>query len=198
MKDPAPRSLGAGFMVMRRLIGLCLAIGLTGCTSARREDLVKEVVSADPAFAEVLDKHRELSNRLQTYQRELALKRTTIEQHIAQLRRDLATAAANVRTKTAETKKRMEPDRKRLTDALDNASDELRNRQTARAAVGRSIAQLRKTLKASDANTTAQERTARDAQLSEMVRDAARIDHETATLKEHVRLLKIKLLLIKL
>ena len=67
-----------------------------------------------------------------------------------------------------------------------------------RAAIGRSIGQLRKSLTSSSVAWTDEERTRQAASADEMVRDAARIDHELATLKAHVRLLKIKLLLIKL
>ena len=61
--------MGAGLSFMRVAIIGCLAVvlGFGGCTSAKREDLVKEVLRADPDFAQVLEKYRELSNRIETY-----------------------------------------------------------------------------------------------------------------------------------
>jgi hypothetical protein len=183
---------------MRRLIAILLVVGMASCAPANREDLVKEVLKADPEFSSVLEKQRELTSRIQTYERELALKRSTIERSIAQLRKDLATAAASTRAKTAEVKKRMEPDRQRLTLALSMSSEELRAKRIQRAGLGRSIAQLRKALNSKDAAWTEQERARQQAQLDEMLQDAARLDQEMAGLKQNVRLLKIKLLLIKL
>ena len=184
---------------MRHLTLLLLCIGLAGCAPpAKREDLVQEVLKADPDFAPVLDKQRELKNRIETYQRELALKRSAIERSIAQLRKDLATAVSNVRQKTAEAKKRMEPDRARLELALSTASEELQAKRLQRATLGRSIANRRKALNRPDSAWTAQERRQQEAQIEEMLRDARRLDQELAALQAHIRLLKIKLLLIKL
>jgi hypothetical protein len=177
---------------------ILLAIGAASCAPAKRDDLVKEVLKADPEFSSVLEKHRELNSRMETAKRELELKRTTIERSIAQLRKDLAAAATSTRAKTSEITKRMEPDQQRLTMALSLSSDELRAKRIQRASLGRSIAQLRKSLSRQDSPETPQERTRQQAQLDEMLRDAARLDGEMTGLKQHVRLLKIKLLLIKL
>ena len=185
---------------MRYVIGVLLVIILMGgcAPPAKREELVKEVLKADPAFSQVLDKHRELVNRIETYQRELALKRSEIERKIAQLRKDLTTTVLNVKQKTDEVKKRVEPDRVRLQLALSMASEELQATRLQRASLGRSIAQLRKALKSTDSGWTAQERARREAQIDDMLGDAKRLDQEMASLNQHVRLLKIKLLLIKL
>ena len=184
-------------MIRRDLV--ILLVFLAGCAPpANREQLAQEVLKADPAFSDVLDKHRELTNRLQTFERELALKRKTVDESIAQLRRDLASATATVRTKTQELKGRMEPDRQRLSLALSLASEELRTKQIQRASLGRSVAQLRKSLKSQAAPMVPQERGHWQAQLDELLTDAARLDQELAGLKAHVRLLKVKLLLIKL
>ncbi len=175
-----------------------LLFGMAGCAPANREELAKQVLAIDPEFNAVLEKYRDLSSRIETYQRELALKRSTTERAIAQMRKDLAVTAASVRAKTAEVKKRMEPDQKRLQLALSMSSEELQAKRLQRASLGRSIAQLKKALTSKDATWTDQERARQQAQLDEMLRDTARFDKEMQVLKEHLRILKIKLLLIKL
>ena len=181
------------------VISLLLLTWPGGCAPpANREQLTQEVLKADPDFATVLEKHRELQNRIETYQRELALKRSTIERSIAQLRKDLAAAMSSVRQKTAEAKKRIEPDRARLELALSMASEELQSKRLQRSTLGRSLATRRKALNRQDSAWTAPERARQEAQIDEMLRDATRLDQELAALKEHIRLLKIKLLLIKL
>jgi len=198
MERPRIRLVGAGSLFLQRLVVVLLAVGAASCAPAKRDDLVKEVLKADPEFSSVLEKHRELNSRIETANRELELKRTTIERNIAQLRKDLAAAAASARAKMAEIKKRIEPDQQRLTMALSLSSDELRAKRIQRASLGRSIAQLRKSLNRQDSPGTPEERTRQQAQLDEMLKDAARLDGEMTGLKQHVRLLKIKLLLIKL
>ena len=184
---------------MRRLTTLALLLAwLAGCTPANRDELAKQVLQVDPEFSEVLEKHRTLSNDIEESYRRLILKRTAIEQSIAQLRKDLAVAAANVRAKITEVKKHMEPDRRRLEDALSIASKELQKTRSQRASLGRQIMQLRKALKSTQSAWTPQERSQREAKIDEMLQDAKRLDQEMAVLKEHARLLKIKLLLIKL
>lgn len=181
------------------LMGLLLALDLAGCGRAlNREQLAKEVVQRDPEFSWVLDKHRALANRIETYQRELALKRTTVDQSIAQLRKDLATATVNVKTKIEDVKKQIEPDAQRLNLALASAAEELRTKQFQRSSLGRSIARLRKAMKAAQGVLTNEERVRQETQVEEMLHDAARLDHEIKGLKEHMRLLKMKLILIKL
>lgn len=181
-----------------QFLGVFLVI-MAGCAPpSSREQLTQEILRADPDFSEVLDKHRELANRIQTFERELALKRKTVDESVAQLRRDLASAAATMRAKTQELKRRMEPDRQRLELNLSLASEELRAKQVQRASLGRSVAQLKKSLKSQAAPLAPTERTRQEAQLDELLGDAARLDQELAGLKAHVRLLKIKLLLIKL
>ena len=176
-----------------------ISVAAAGCArNANREELAKEVLQADPSFREVLERHRDLTNRIQTLEREIALKRSTVEQSIAQLRKELMATADNVKTKTADLKKRMEPERQRLGLELGMAAEELRAKQAQRASLGRSIVQLQKAIKSGSAAWTAQERAKQEAQLAEMVRDAGRVDQELAAMHSHVRLLKIKLLLIKL
>ena len=169
-----------------------------GCAPTNPEQLTKEALASDPSFAKVLDKHREIVNRIDTLERELALKRATIEQAIAKQRRDLSAAADSVRSRTAEMKKRMEPDSERLTLTLSMAGEELRAKQAQRASLGRSMAQLQKAAKSNGALWSPQERATHDAQLQALMEDAARLDQEMTALRRHVRLIKIKLLLIKL
>lgn len=196
--DPAPTSGGRGVPSMRRcvLITLLLA-GIAGCAPANREQLVKEVLSKDPEFAAVLEKQQELSSRIQTYERELTLKRSTVDKTIQQLRKDLAEAANQVRARTADVKQRMEPDRKRLELSLSITGEELGAKREQRVSLGRQIAQLKKSLKDPRVSFSADQIAEKEAKIEEMVRDAQRLDQEMAGLKEHIRLIKIKLLLIK-
>ena len=180
------------------LIGL-LVCGAAGCgRPANREELAKQVLKADPSFAPVLDRHRELANKIDTYERELSLKRSTVQRTIDQLRKDLAAATANVRAKVVETKRRMAPEQERLQLALSMADEELRTKRVQRASLGRSISQMKKAIKSAGTAWSAQELDRQQAQMDEMLADAARLDQEMATIKAHVRLLKIKLLLVKL
>ena len=208
---PAPNSWVRGAVSMKRrvyplnrllvwlAVGAPLLAWVIGCAPpAKREALVQEVLKSDPEFAQVLEKQQELLSRIQTYERELALKRSTIERNIAQLRKDLAAAVSSVRQKTAEVKKRMEPDCARLDLALSAASEELQAKRLQRATLGRSVAKRRKLLKSPETAWTPQERAAQQTQIDEMLQDAKRLDQEMGSLKAHIRLLKIKLLLIKL
>lgn len=187
------------WLVMRHAAALALAcLWAVGCAPANREELIREALQADPAFAPVLDKHREIANRIDTYEQEFALKRKTAEETIALMRKDLAVAAATVRSKAIGAKKRLQPEREQLGLGLSLASEALRAQQAQRASLGRSITQLRKSLSREDAVLSPEERSRQAKQAEEMRRDAARLDHEIAALKEHARLLKLKLLLIRL
>ena len=179
-------------MLKRTTAALLLFVAsMAGCAPpVNREKLSKEVVSKDPDFGAVLEKRQELSNRIQTYQRELEVRRSTAEKSITQLRKDLADTAASVRIKIDEVKKRIEPDRKRIELALAMAGEELKAKRAQRASLGNQISQLKKSVQTGAAG--------QDARLNDMLHDAGRLDQEMASLKEHVRLLKIKLLLIKL
>jgi hypothetical protein len=175
---------------------LCASLG--GCASKSREQLAQEVLKADPQFASVLDKHREVASRIGTYERELALKRSTVDRSIEQLRKDLAVASANVKAKIAEAKKRLDPELERLILDLEMAEEELRAKRSQRSSLGRSIAKLKKAVKSASDVWTAEERSRQEAQVQDMLRDAARLDQEMATLKKHLNLLKRKRLLLEL
>ncbi len=177
------------------ILVLCFA---AGCSRASRDDLAREVLAVDPAFAQVLEKHQELSSRVETFEQELALKRQTVKGRIDQLREELNLTAAKVREKVTQTEQLLAPDRERLTLALSMASEQLRAKQAQRASIGRSIAKLKKSLKVGTEALGRSDLEARERQLADMTRDAQRLDQELAGLKEHVRLLKVKLLLIRL
>jgi len=180
------------------LLGISFAGMPPGCSPTNRDQLARNVLRADPSFVQVLQKHRELTNRIETYQRELALKRATIDRTTAQLRKDLATATEAARRKTAETRKLMRPDRDRLKLALSMAAQELRAKQAQRAGLGRSMAKLRKAIRNTEGTWTAQERAKYEQQLQEMLSGATRLDQEITGMKSHIRLLQMELLLIKL
>ena len=169
-----------------------------GCAPANREDFIKEVLKADPEFSSVLDKRKTLANRIETYDRELALKRQTVDKKIKQLRRELSEAANSMKQKVKRTKDQMAPNRERIDLAVSIASEQLKSMRLQRASLGRSVARLRKAIKSGVAAENAQEATRQQAQLDEMQLDSKRLDQEMVGLKEHIRLLKLKLLLIKL
>ena len=134
-----------------RYVGLLLGIvfSLPSCAPTNREQVAREVLKVDPSFGAVLDRRRELENRVETYERELALKRSAVERSITQLRRELAASTTSVRMRITEVKKRIEPERSRLRLALSMANNELQAKQAARAGLGRSIASLKKALRES-------------------------------------------------
>ena len=188
MEGPTPKFFGVGFDFMRRLIGLFIALlWLAGCAPIDRQKLTQEVIAKDPEFGAVLEKHRELSSRIQTYDRELSVRRSEVEKKITQLRKDLVEAAASVRMKTNEAKKRMEPDRLRLQQALTQAGNELKIKQEQRSTLGKQIAMLKKSPGQSP-----------DGNLAQLLKQAEQFDQDLAEVKERTRLYKIKLLLIKL
>ena len=169
-------------------LGLFIALlWLAGCAPVDRQKLTQEVIAKDPEFSAVLEKHRELSSRIQTYDRELSVRRSDVEKKITQLRKDLVDAAGSVRTKTNEVKKRMEPDRVRLQQALTQAGDELKIKQERRSTLGKQIAMLKKSPGQSP-----------DGGLAPLLKQAEGLDQDLVEAKERIRLYKIKLLLIKL
>lgn len=188
------RSCAPGMLLAAVLVVACGVV--TGCAPANREQLAKEVLKVDPEFKTVLEKRRGLSNRIETYEKELTLGRTDIEQKITRLKQDLAAATSKARLKITEVKRQMDPDRQRLAMALTSASEELKMKRAQRASLGRQMTQLRKTSKVP--SLTAQDRARYEQQLAGIQKDAGRVDQELSALKQHVRLLKIKLLLIKL
>ena len=189
------RRRGAGIKIAAILSGAFLA----GCgPPVNREQLIKQVLDADPGFSSVLARHRELARRIDTYQRELALKRNTVEQSIRQMRKELAEKAIAVKSKVDETKRGIGPDRKRLELALFMAAEEMKAKHVQRASLGHAIARLRKSRKSGDIPASTAERIAQESQLNDLVNDAARLDQEIVALNTHIHFIKVKLFLIKL
>ena len=187
----------ASYLIRFGLLGALLTS--LGCGAPlTREQLTKEILKADPEFRWVLERHRNLSSKIHTYEQELALKRSAVEQNIAKLRQELATNTAGVKHKIAEVKQQMWPEQQRLALALAEAGEELRARRFQRSSVGRSITQLKKSLAATRSTWTSAERAQQEAKINERLEDAKRLDGEIASIKTHMRLIKIKSLLIKL
>ena len=177
-----------GFGFMKAPAGLLAALlWLSGCAPVDRQKLAQEVLAKDPEFSAVLEKHRELSSRIQTYDRELSVRRSDVEKKITQLRKDLVDAAVSVRTKTNEAKKRMEPDRQRLQQALTQAGNELKIKQGQRSILGKQVAMLKKS-----------PGQPQDGRMAQWLKQAETLDQDLAEVKERMRLYKIKLILIKL
>jgi len=168
-----------------------------GCAPADRTELIKEVLDTDPSFRAVLQKRDEYANRIDTLEREVALKRETVKRSIAQMRQELTQSLKTVRERKAHFRTLLEPDHERYELALAVAGEELRAKRSQQTSVNRSIAALRKTLGGAQ-EWSADERRRQEAQLREMERDGERLTHETDALQEHIRLLKIKLLLLRL
>jgi chromosome segregation ATPase len=189
------RSFGRSPM-MRLLIFLLPGL-LASCAPVNRAELAKRALAADPEFVAVLDKRATLESRITTEHKKLALVRETIQQDITQKKKELAEKSSAVRRKITEIKAQMDPDVRRYTTTLGSASEDLRAKQAQRAAIGREIAQLKKALKAAGAAGGASQRAQQETQITERLRDAQRIDQEIAALKEYLKLLKTKLLLIR-
>ena len=162
-----------------------------------REELAKQVVQQDPSFSTVLEKYQALASRIDTYRRELALKRTSIEQSIDRLHKELQAAIAAVKKKVEDTKRLMAPERQEIVVALALAEEELRATRPQRMSVGRRIVQLRKAIKAPVQGTPAADKAKFEAQFNEAVEEAQRLDHEIDLIKDHIRLLKLKARLIE-
>ena len=186
-----------------RFASAALLLLVAGCgpggrlQNQARDRLIQEILVEDPEFAWVLERHRTTANQIETYQRELALKRATVEQNVAELRRDLAATTAQVRSKIAEAQQRVEPDRATLKMQIVQAETELRGKRLQRSQLGRTTASVRKGLHAAGGAPSA-ERSMRETQQQELARDAQRLDQELTGLKAHLRLLRIKLELIRL
>jgi len=155
------------------------------------------VLKADPSFTEVLEKRDEQANRIKLLERELDLKQRQVEQQITQRRNELKTARQQVQQKIAKLKVLVQPDVERVELALSMAVNERQTKRDHRASLGRSISRLQKALKQERASWSDAERARMDGELADLLRDAQRIDHELSALNEHIRLLKIKRLLLR-
>ena len=179
-------------------LGLALSLA-AGCgPPANPQQLRQEALTADPAFADVLQKRDEAANRITLQERELAVKRSRAESEIARLRQELKAATDQAAQKTTQLKAQLDPDRQRVDLAYSMASEELRAKRQQRASLGRSISQLRKTLKDPKSAWTDSERGKMDRDMADLTDDAQRLDQEISAINQHIRLLKIKRLLLRI
>ena len=177
---------------------MVVALGSAGCSPPTNPKVLRdEILATDPDFKSSLMKRDEVAERIGVFKRELELKRQEAETHIAKLRQDLKVATDRVNQKIEREKGLLDPDVKNLEFASGMASEELRAKRQQRASLGRSISQLRKALKQSGPQWSAQERAQRDRELSELLEEATRVDQELAALSAHIRLLKMKRMVLR-
>jgi len=158
----------------------------------------EEILKVDPTFQEVLEKRDELAQRIDLLKRELDLKRSQTEQQIAKLRRDLSELRQQVEQKTEKTKTLLKPDQARVDLAMSLATEERQAKRNQRASLGRSISRLKKTLQQTNPPWPEAERRRMEADLQELLKETQRLDREIGMLNEHIRLLNIKRLLLRL
>ena len=103
-------------------------------------------------------------------------------------------ARQHVEQKIQKSRAALQPDIDRLRLALSMANDERQAKRAQRASLTRSIGRLKNALKTGE---TA-DRTSIDRELYDFLQESQRLDREVHTLNEHIRLLKIKLLLLRL
>ena len=177
---------------------LCLLAG-SGCgPPANPEQLRKEVLKADPGFAEVLAKRDEQANRIALLERELALKRNQVERQIVQLRNELKAVSTQANEKMQKIQLLIKPDQDRLALAQNLAIQERRAKQAQRSSLGSSISQLRKSLAQTTPPWPAEERAKMERDLQELMKETERVDRELDGLAQHIRLLKTKRILLRL
>jgi hypothetical protein len=78
------------------------------------------------------------------------------------------------------------------------ASEERRAKRTHRASLGRSLSRLRKALKQPNAQWAEAERVRLAKEQDDLMHEIQRLDQELAALNEHIRILEIKNLLLRL
>ncbi|MBI3087831.1 MAG: hypothetical protein HYY91_02975 [Candidatus Omnitrophica bacterium] len=187
---------------MMRLSQLMMAValcGMAGCSPpGQSEKLRKEVLSADPPFAKVLDRRDELADKITLLQRELALKKSTVERRVAQLRAELREAKREVAQKVRQTAVQLKPEQERVELAVGRAAEELKTKRAHRDGLARSISRIRKALGDKSATWTAADRSRLAQELDDLARETQRLDQELAVLAKHLRLLKAKRLLLRL
>ena len=187
-------------MMHRRLICVvALGWSLAVCGAPpNAQKLRDEVLRADPRFADVLEKRDEQANRIVLLEREFDLKKTQAQQQIKQLRDGLDEARRQVDQKIQKSKALLKPDLERLELAVSMAGNELRAKRSQRASLGGNISRLKKSLKGGQVQWSESEGASMARDLNELLEEAKRLDGEIAALNEHIRLLKIKRLLLRL
>ena len=202
-----PRRFVAGPMrvtpgIIPRSCGLVLltlaAASAAGCgPPLHPEQLRQQVLEADPDFTRVLERRDEQANRIKLLEREFQLKRREAERQIVHLRDQLRQTRTQVDGKIAESRQLLQPDIDRIEHALAMAAEERKSLQAQRASVGRRISQLRKALKQTPTDWDQAERTRLATQLDELLQEVKRLDQERAAIAQHLRLLKVKRLLLR-
>ena len=172
-----------------------LVVSASGCgPPANPEELRKEALQADPVFAEALERRDEQANRVDLLKREFDLKRTQAEGRIAHLRKDVKDARQQLERKIQNSLAVLKPDIDRLRLGLSMANDERQAKRAQRASLSRSISRLKNALKAGEAA----DRTSIERERHDLLQESQRLDREVHALNEHIRLLTIKLLLLRL
>ena len=175
-----------------------IVLGSAGCGPPTSPKVLRdEILAADPEFKSSLMERDEIAERISVFKRELDLKRQETEGRIAKMRQDLKATTDRVNQKIEREKSLPDPEFKNLELASGMASEELRAKRQQRVSLGRSISRLRKALKQNSPQWTAQERAQRDRELSELITEAARVDQELAALSAHIRLLKMKRMVLR-
>ena len=77
-------------------------------------------------------------------------------------------------------------------------AEDLKGKERQRSQLGRSISRLQKSLKQTNPPWPEAERRKMDADLQELLKEMQRLDRELGVLNEHIRLLNIKRLLLRL
>ena len=160
--------------------------------------LRQEVLSADPQFAQVLQKRDQLADRVALSQREFAVKKGQLEGQIAKLRDELTQARRQVDQKIRQLNSQLDSDRQHLALALSMAQEEFNAKQHQRDSLGRSISRLRKALKEPGSSWTSADRAKMDRELAQLSEETTRLDQELQGLRSHLRLLKHKQALLHL
>ena len=180
------------------MVVVLASAGGCGWKPADRHTIRMEVLKADPTFSGALETHDNVANRIDVLERELALKRTQVERHVAQLRNELRTATTKVERDSAGLRTLLNPVIESVELVFAMGVEELKTKRSQRASLGRSISRLRKTMKDARGQWSTSQRERMEHELAELQRETQRVDQELAALNEHLRLLKKKRLLLRL
>lgn len=181
------------------LVAVLVPFLIEGCDQFQnQEKLRQEVLSADPQFAQVLQKRDQLADRMTLSKQEFAVKKGQLDGQIAKLRDELTQARRQVDQKIRQLNSQLDLDRQRLALALSMAQEEFKVKQHQRDSLGRSISRLRKALKGPGSTWTNADRAKMDRELAQLLEETTRLDQELQGLRSHLRLLKHKQALLRL